>query len=179
MWNWPLGIKYGNRKGSFRFFALGYLAKPTCYNDNGILHKTGSIVLFLCQKNKENPSIYNSLVAHMGKNLPAMQKIWVQSLSLDNPLEKGMGTHSSILAWGQRGLAGYSPWGRKELDTIEQLTQYRRDDVRDQNRKQVLEENWRISSSHQWSHIFILIYYVSPRAEVLTTSWFAKFMPES
>ena len=42
---------------------------------------------------------------------------------------------------GQRSLAGYSPWGCKELDTIEQLTQYRRDDVRDQNRKQVLEEN--------------------------------------
>ena len=33
------------------------------------------------------------------KNLPAMQEIWVQSLSQENPLEKGMATHSSILAW--------------------------------------------------------------------------------
>ena len=36
-----------------------------------------------------------------------------------------MATQSSILAWeihGQRSLAGYSPWGRKELDTTERLT---------------------------------------------------------
>ena len=31
------------------------------------------------------------------KNLPAMQETWVQSLGQDNPLEKGMATHSSIL----------------------------------------------------------------------------------
>ena len=35
----------------------------------------------------------------MVKNLPAMQETWDQSLSLENPLEKGMATHSSILAW--------------------------------------------------------------------------------
>ena len=39
------------------------------------------------------------LVAHMVKNLPAMQKTWVQSLGWEDPLEKGMATHSSILAW--------------------------------------------------------------------------------
>ena len=42
----------------------------------------------------------------------------------EDPLEKGMATHSSILAWrilGQRNLAGYSPWVTK-LDTTEQLT---------------------------------------------------------
>ena len=40
-------------------------------------------------------------------------------------MEKGMSTHSSILAWrfhGQRRLVGYSPWGYKELDTTERLT---------------------------------------------------------
>ena len=40
----------------------------------------------------------------------------------EEPLEKGMATHSSILAGeshGQRSLSGYSPRGRKELDTIE------------------------------------------------------------
>ena len=39
-----------------------------------------------------------------------------------DPLEEGMETHSSILAWrihGQRSLAGYSPWGCKESDMIE------------------------------------------------------------
>ena len=33
------------------------------------------------------------------KNLPAMQETWVQSLSWEGPLEEGMATHSSILAW--------------------------------------------------------------------------------
>ena len=39
-----------------------------------------------------------SLVAQMVKNLPAMQEAKVQSLGWDDPLEKGMATHSSILA---------------------------------------------------------------------------------
>ena len=35
----------------------------------------------------------------MVKNLPVMQETWAQSLGWENPLEKGMATHSSILAW--------------------------------------------------------------------------------
>ena len=35
----------------------------------------------------------------MVKSLPAMQETWVQSLVWEDPLEKGMATHSSILAW--------------------------------------------------------------------------------
>ena len=38
-------------------------------------------------------------MAQMVKNLPAMQKTQVQSLNLEDPLEKEMATHSSILAW--------------------------------------------------------------------------------
>ena len=38
-----------------------------------------------------------SLVALMVKNLPAMQETWVRSLGWEDPLEKGMATHSSIL----------------------------------------------------------------------------------
>ena len=44
-----------------------------------------------------------SLVAQKVKNLPTMQESQVQSLGWENPLEKGMATHSSILAWR-------SPW---------------------------------------------------------------------
>ena len=40
-----------------------------------------------------------SLVAQIIKNLPAMQDMWVQSLGWEDPLEKAMATHSSILAW--------------------------------------------------------------------------------
>ena len=38
-------------------------------------------------------------VAHMVKNLPAMQETQVQSLGWEDPLEKGMATHSHILVW--------------------------------------------------------------------------------
>ena len=44
----------------------------------------------------------------------------VQSLGCKDPLEKGMATHSGILArefHRQRSLASYSPWGHKESDT--------------------------------------------------------------
>ena len=40
-----------------------------------------------------------SLVAQSVKNLPAVQETWVLSLGWEDPLEKEMATHSSILAW--------------------------------------------------------------------------------
>ena len=40
-----------------------------------------------------------SLVAQMIKTLPAMWETWVLSLGQEDPMEKGMATHSSILAW--------------------------------------------------------------------------------
>ena len=43
--------------------------------------------------------IYPSLVAQTVKNLPSVQKTWLWSLGWEDPLEKGMATHSSILAW--------------------------------------------------------------------------------
>ena len=64
----------------------------------------------------------------MIKNLPAMQETQVQSLSWEDPLEKGIATHSSILAgriaWTEE--PGKLPSvGCKELGTIEQLTHTR------------------------------------------------------
>ena len=61
----------------------------------------------------------------MVKNMPAMRETWVRSLDWEDALEKGMATHSSILAWRiheQRSLACYSPWGLKESDMTERLT---------------------------------------------------------
>ena len=43
--------------------------------------------------------LYEVLVAQMVQNLLAMQETWVQSLGWEDPLEKGMATHCSILAW--------------------------------------------------------------------------------
>ena len=71
-------------------------------------------------------TFWASLVAQMVKHPPAIQKTWVRSLGQEDLLEKGMATHSSILAWRipwTGSLAGYSPWDRKESDTIE-VTEY-------------------------------------------------------
>ena len=43
---------------------------------------------------------WDSLVAQLVKNPPAVQETWVRSLGWEDPLEKGKATHSSILAWG-------------------------------------------------------------------------------
>ena len=57
--------------------------------------------------------------------LQESQKTWVRSLGWEDPLEKGMPKHSSILArtipWTE-DLAGCSPWGHKESDMTEQLS---------------------------------------------------------
>ena len=45
------------------------------------------------------PCTRASLVAQMVKNLLAVQETWVQYLGWEDPLEEGMATHSSILAW--------------------------------------------------------------------------------
>ena len=53
-----------------------------------------------------------------------MQETWVQSLGREDPLEKEMATHSSILAWRipwREEPGGYSPWGSKESDRTERL----------------------------------------------------------
>ena len=44
-------------------------------------------------------SIWTSLVAQTVKRLSTMQENWVRSLGQEDPLEKGMATHSGILAW--------------------------------------------------------------------------------
>ena len=61
-------------------------------------------------------------MAQMVNNLPAMQETWVQSLGQEDPLEKEMATHSSILAWRSpwtEELGGLQSMGCKESDTTE------------------------------------------------------------
>ena len=43
-------------------------------------------------------------MAQMVKNPPAMQETWVQSLGLEDPLKKGLATHSNILSWKIPGI---------------------------------------------------------------------------
>ena len=64
-------------------------------------------------------------MAQWVKNLPAMletQEMWVQSLGWEDPLEEGVATHSSILAWRIPWMeepGGLSPKDSKEQDTNE------------------------------------------------------------
>ena len=61
----------------------------------------------------------------MVRNLPAMQETRVQSLGQEDPLEKGMATYSSVLAWRipwSEEPGGRKSMGHKELDTTEYLT---------------------------------------------------------
>ena len=54
----------------------------------------------------------------VGKSPPAIQETQVQSLGWEDPLERGMATHSIFLpgkSHGQRNLVGYSPWGHKRI----------------------------------------------------------------
>ena len=91
--------------------------------------------IMLNETNQQQKDKYSMImliwVAQMVKNpqLPTMQETQVQFLGREDLLEKGMSTHSSILAWrrecpptpaflpgefhGQRSLAGYSPWGHR------------------------------------------------------------------
>ena len=60
------------------------------------------------------------LVVQRLKRLPAMQETWVRSLGWEDPLEKEMATHSSILAWRipwTEELGGLQSTGCEELDT--------------------------------------------------------------
>ena len=80
------------------------------------------IELFHCPKQKFYTCDNNSLVAETVKHLPAMQETQVRSLCLKDPLEKGMATHSSILAWRipwTEEPGGLQSMGHKESDTTE------------------------------------------------------------
>ena len=61
-------------------------------------------------------------MAQMIKNPPAMQETWVRSLDREDPLEKGMATHFSILAWRipqTEESGGQQCMGSQGLDTTE------------------------------------------------------------
>ena len=70
-------------------------------------------------------------MAQMVKILPAMLETQIPSLGWEDPLENGMATHCSILAWRipWKSLVGYSLWVLKEFVTAKQLTHTHINDV--------------------------------------------------
>ena len=72
-------------------------------------------------------------MGQMVKNFPTVQETWIRSLGWEDPLEKGMATHSSSLTWSipwAEEPGSLSPWGHKELDTTERLTLSKGDRLR-------------------------------------------------
>ena len=74
---------------------------------NAIASKYEKPILYsFCREQYPLQYSWTPIVAQMVKNPPAMWETWVRSLSWEDPLEKGMATHSSILAWR-------IPWSEK------------------------------------------------------------------
>ena len=70
-----------------------HILNTKCLNHHGYSEKSKKSNINYCTYTRA------SLVAQLVKNLPAVQETWVWSLGWEDPLEKGMATHSSILAW--------------------------------------------------------------------------------
>ena len=85
------------------------------------------VFIYLCYKvylNICRQYIRTSLVAQMVKRLSTMRETWVRSLGWEDPLRRKWQSIPVLLpgkSHGQKSLAGYSPWGHKELDTTEWL----------------------------------------------------------
>ena len=95
------------------------------------------------------------------KNPPAKQEVWVWSLVQEDPLEKKMATHSSILAWEipwTEEPNGCRPWGDKELDTTERLNKRRRRD------------RWKKGQELRWTDMCISVLGMLEKS---TTNWAA------
>ena len=84
------------------------------YNMTEQLHFLSFDIILQASRNNDS-----SLVVQVVKHLPTMRETQVRPLGQEDPLEKEMATHSSILAWeihGQRSLVGCSPQTCKEVD---------------------------------------------------------------
>ena len=94
-------------------------------------------------------SKWASLVAQIVKNPPAMQKTWVQSLGWEDPLEKGMATHATIIAWR-------IPW------------------IEEPGRLQSMELQ---RVGHDWATIFFIVHNLFSHSTVIDIWVVSKFLP--
>ena len=98
---------------------------PESQNQTNTHPVTGNVAGSLCRHKAFVASLtWASLVAQRLKHLPAVWETWVQSLGQEDPLEKEIAIHSSILAWRipwMEESGGLQSMSRKELDTTERL----------------------------------------------------------
>ena len=96
---------------------LNFIAKLNFANGitAGIIRPWIYVAFFFCSNLFSHLGFHDSSA---GKEPLAIRDTWVQSLSWEDPLEKGKVIHSSILAW-KISWTVYTPWDRKESDTTE------------------------------------------------------------
>ena len=111
----------------FSFFSISFIS-DLCKNEYSSQHVAFIKNVWKCSEERGSacPEVGMggtvkcelSLVAQMVKNWPALWETWVPSLSQEDPLEKGMVTHSSILAWRipwTEEPSGLQPMGSKRV----------------------------------------------------------------
>ena len=98
---WYFRCRTGRQAGTD--WRPSYVSKFQCHREGALYHAQQRLILFFFFffSNIALASCFQwaSLVAQMVKNPPAMQETWVWPLGWEDPLEEGMATHSSILAW--------------------------------------------------------------------------------
>ena len=115
-WSFSFSISPSNEHPGLISFRMDWL---------DLLAVQGTLKSLLQHHSSKVPSLWcsvslSSLVAQTVKRLPTMWEIWVQSLGREDPLEKEMATHSSIVAWrihGLRSLVGYTVHGVAKSQT--------------------------------------------------------------
>ena len=102
-----------------------------------------------------------SPVTHMVKNSPSMWEIWVWSLGQEDPLEEGMVTHSSVLAWRILDTGAWRAavhWITKSQTRLKQPSMHTHDRPREHIKRQrhhfvdkdSYSQSYGFSSSHVW-----------------------------
>ena len=96
-WHFSFSIRPSNEYSGLISFRIDWF---------DLLEVQGTLKNLLQQHSSKTSNLWHSaffirasLIAQLVKNLPAMQKTWIRSLGLEDPLEEDMATHSSILAW--------------------------------------------------------------------------------
>ena len=98
---------------------------------------------------KEEPGRWQSMESYdLATNPSLMRETWVWSLAWEDPLEEGIATHSSILAWRIPMVReAYGPWSCKELDKTEWLSTQQLNTYGNKNRSSGQKTNKKIETS--------------------------------
>ena len=93
------GLPVDTRRKAFKTKTSQGNAVNPIWEEEPIVFKKVGLVSFTSEVNASSRCFMTSMLAQRVKHLPTMREMWGQSLGWEDPLEKQMATHSSILAW--------------------------------------------------------------------------------